>query len=249
MGTPLVEDADGVRWITFNRPEILNALTLEDLAVVRHTIRDAPHQVRAIVLTGAGERAFSAGMHLETFAELTPASARDVIQQVASCVAAIRLASIPTVAQLNGYCLGVALEMALACDVRVAHAGVRVGLPEVRLGIPSVVEAALLPHYVGLSKAKEMLLTGGLYSLSDLPFGLVNRIVAPDQLREATLDLVSVLTTPTREVIAAQKSLFETWLNSGLAESIDTSKDVFAAIFESPATLEAIAAYRRIRRR
>ena len=245
MGLPLVEDADGVRWITFNRPEVLNALTLADLAALRDAIVDT--QIRAIVLTGTGDRAFSAGMHLDTFADLTPQSAREVIEQVGACVAAIRLAPIPTLAMINGYCLGAAFEMALACDVRVAHAEVRFGLPEVRLGIPSVVEAALLPRYLGLSKAKEMILTGGLYGIADLPFGFVNRVASPDALRQASLDLLAELTAPTREVIAAQKSLFETWLNTGLAEGIETSKDVFASVFKSPASQQAIAAYRQRR--
>lgn len=243
MGSPLIQDTDGVRWITFNRPEILNALTLADLAAVRDAILDT--QVRAIVLTGTGDRAFSVGMHVDTFVDLTPASAREVIQQVGECLAAIRLSPIPTVAMINGYCLGAALEMALACDVRVAHAEVRFGLPEVRLGIPSVVEAALLPHYVGLSKAKEMILTGGLYGISELPFGFVNRVVPQKELRGATLELLSQLTAPTREVIAAQKSLFQMWQNAGLEDSIERSKDVFASVFESPATHEAIATYRR----
>lgn len=155
MGAPLVRDTDdGVRWITFNRPEILNALTLQDLAVVRDALLGFPRAIRGVVLTGAGDRAFSAGMHVDTFAELSPVSARQVIQQVGDCVAAIRMASIPTVAMVNGYCLGVALEMALACDVRVAHAEVRFGLPEVRLGIPSVVEAALLPTTLACRKRR-----------------------------------------------------------------------------------------------
>ena len=90
-----------------------------------------------------------------------------------------------------------------------------------------------------------MILTGALYGVSALPSGFVNRVVPADQLRDATLELLTALTTPTREVIAAQKSLFETWLNVGLAEGIERSKEVFAGVFSSPATLEAIAAYKR----
>jgi enoyl-CoA hydratase/carnithine racemase len=229
--------------MTLNRPEILNALTLDDLTTLRDAVRSISRDVRAIVLTGAGDRAFSAGMHLETFADLTPTSSRRVIEQVGDCISAIRLAPVATVAMINGYCLGAAFEMALACDIRTAHPDVRFGLPEVKLGIPSVVEAALLPHYVGLSKAKEMILTGDLYAAADLPPGFVNRSAPADQLRAVTESVIRALTTPTREVIAAQKSLFETWLNSGLVESIATSKDVFSQIFDSPATAEAIARY------
>jgi enoyl-CoA hydratase/carnithine racemase len=168
---------------------------------------------------------------------------------LAACLRAIRLAPIPTVAMINGYCLGAAFEMALACDVRVAQPEVRFGLPEVKLGIPSVLEAALLVDHIGLSKAKELIMTGDLYSAADLPPGLVNRTAPPDQLRSATVALLGALTSPTREVIAAQKSLFETWLNAGLDDSIETSTDVFASIFEHPSTAQAIAQYKAQRTR
>ena len=244
---PLVQDEGAVRWITFDRPSILNALTLADLGVIGDAVRHVGPAIRAIVLTGAGDRAFSAGMHVDTFLDASPGAGRRIIDQVGDCLGAIRLAPIATVAMINGYCLGAAFEMALACDIRVARPDARFGLPEVKLGIPSVVEAALLARYVGLSRAREMILTGGMYTTADLPIGFVNRLAPADQLRSATDEILQALTAPTREVIAAQKSLFETWLNSGLAESIETSKQVFAEVFDLPATREATARYRHHR--
>jgi len=144
-----------------------------------------------------------------------------------------------------GSCLGAAFEMALACDVRVAVPDARFGLPEVKLGIPSVVDAALLLHHIGLSKAKEMLLTGEMFAADDLPPGLVNRTAPAGALRDAADELLASLTAPTPEVIAAQKALVETWLNVGLQEGIEASKDVFGEVFAEPATAEAIARYRR----
>jgi len=186
-------------------------------------------------------------MHVDAFAEAAPRSGRQIIDRVGACVGAIRLAPIPTVAAINGYCLGAAFEMALACDVRVATPDARFGLPEVKLGIPSVIDAALLLNYVGLSKAKEMLLTGEMYAAADLPPGLVNRTAPAGELRRTTEELLASLTSPTREVTAAQKSLIETWLNVGLQDGIETSKAVFADLFAAPATTEAIARYRRHR--
>src|SRR4051794_4503942 len=130
VGSPLVSDDAGIRTITLDRPEVLNALTLEDLGVIREAV--AGPDVRAIVLTGAGERAFCAGMHVETFAHAPRDGGREIIEAVGACVGAIRLAPVPTVAMINGYCLGAAFEMALACDVRVAVADARFGLPEVK---------------------------------------------------------------------------------------------------------------------
>jgi enoyl-CoA hydratase/carnithine racemase len=151
---------------------------------------------------------------------------------------------------INGYCIGAAFEMALAYDLRVAHADIRFGLPEVKLGIPSVVDAALLYQYVGLSKAKEIILTGDLYPVSEFAAqGLINRAVEPAQLRAATLELLDSVTACTPEVIAAQKGLFETWLNHGLQYGIDASVDVFADVFRAPARANAIAHYQRARSR
>ncbi len=250
MGQPLITDENGIRWITLDRPEILNALYTDDLARIADAVTGIGASVKAIVLTGSGDRSFSAGMHVSTFADAGPEDGRAIISSVRDCIAAVRLAPVPTAAMINGYCIGAAFEMALACDLRVAHAGVRFGLPEVRLGIPSVVEAALLHQYVGLSKAKEIILTGDLYSVSEFAAqGLINRTVEPAQLRVATLELLGSITARTREVIAAQKGLFETWLNHGLQHGIDASVEVFADVFRAPATASAIARYQQARSR
>ena len=242
---PDVQDEAGIRWITFNRPAVLNALRFEDLATVVAAVAEAPAGVAAIVLTGSGERAFSAGMHVDTFVAAAPEEGRAVISQVAECVRAVRLSPIPTVAMVNGYCLGAAFELALACDLRVAHPDARFGLPEVKLGIPSVIEAALLPHYVGLSKAKEIALTGDLYSVSDLAaFGLVNRVAPASDLRAEVVALVARVAAHTPEVVAAQKRLFQTWLDTGLQEGIDASIEVFADVFRLPSTTQAVISYR-----
>lgn len=245
MGQPLVTDENGIRWITFDRPEIRNALGVDDLTSITAAVTGIDESISAIVLTGSGDRAFSAGMNVSTFAGAEPGDGRAIISRVRDCVGAIRLTPVPTVAMLNGDCLGAAFEMALACDLRVAHPGVRFGLPEVKVGIPSVVDAAMLFQYVGLSKAKEIILTGDLYPVGDFAAqGLINRTVEPHQLRAATLALLGPITSCTREVLAAQKSLFETWLNHGLQQGIHTSVDVFAEVFANPATTQAIARYR-----
>jgi enoyl-CoA hydratase len=247
MGAPQVaDDEHGTRWITVSRPEIANALYLDDLDVITGAVTSAGPGVRAIVVTGAGERSFSAGMHVDTFAGGDPGRARAVISRVRDFLAAFRLSPLPTIAMINGYCLGAAFELALACDLRVACPEARFGLPEVRLGIPSVVDAALLHHYVGLSRAKEIILTGGMYSVADLASaGLANRVAERGQLRAAAGELLAGLRELTPQVIGAQKALFETWLNTGLRASIDASVEVFAGLFADPATTAAIAAYQR----
>jgi enoyl-CoA hydratase len=243
LSSPRVVDAGGVRTITLDRPEVRNALTLGDLDVVTAAVRDLPQTVRAIVLTGAGDLAFSSGMHVQTFVDTPPEQGRELIRRVGACTGAVRLAPVPTIAVVRGYCLGAAFEIALACDLRVATPDARFGLPEVLLGIPSVVDAALLRHHVGLSRAKELVLTGAHYSVDELP-GLVNRVAEADRIDAVLGELLSVLTSLTPDVMAAQKVLFETWLNVGLQEGIEASIDVFGDVFALPVTQQVVAGYR-----
>ena len=244
MALPHVVDDAAIRWITIDRPEAANALTLDDLRHLTTAVETIGAETRAIVFTGAGDRTFCAGMHLETFHGLTPVTARAVITQVGDFLAAVRHSPVVTVVMLNGACLGVACELALACDLRVARTGTMVGLPEVKLGIPSVVDAALLPAYVGLSRAREMILTGDSVAVEELGASFANRIVAPSALRAETERLVASVVAHTPTVVAAQKSLFETWLDHGISTSVATSIEVFGDVFTDPATTDAVESYR-----
>src|ERR1041385_6838983 len=152
-------------WITFDRPAKLNVLHPEDLPGLRDVIVNLDPDVTGLVFTGAGERAFSAGMNIEAFTSLDPASAKAFIGHLASGMRAIRQAPFVTVAAVSGYCLGGAFELALACDLRVVTTTAAFGLPEIKVGVPSVIDAALLPGFVGLGKAREMILTGDAYRL------------------------------------------------------------------------------------
>src|SRR3954453_19415597 len=245
MPVPHVVDDAAVRWITIERPEAANALTLDDLRHLTSAVQDVDPSTRAIVFTGAGDRAFCAGMHLDTFRGLDPVSAREVITKVGDFLAAVRRSPAVTAVMLNGACLGVAFELAPACDLRVARPGAVVGLPEVKLGIPSVVDAALLPAYVGLSRAREMILTGDSVTVEDLGPSFANRIVPASELRSSTERLLASVLRHTPTVIAAQKSLFETWLNTGIVDSVATSIDVFGDVFVDPSTAEAVESYRK----
>ena len=170
-------------WITFDRPGKLNVLHAEDLPGLRDAIANLDPDVTGLVFTGAGERAFSAGMNIEAFTGLDPASAKAFIGQLAAIMRAIRQAPVVTVAAVSGYCLGGAFELALACDLRVVTTTAAFGLPEIKVGIPSVIDAALLPGFVGLSKAREMILTGDAYRLGELPpHSIANIVTEPGQL-------------------------------------------------------------------
>lgn len=244
---PAVEShvAGDVRYITFNRPGKLNALTVADLSEIAMLAGDPGGHARALVFVGAGSRSFSAGLHIDTFADLRPDSARQVIGRVRDCLGAVRTSPLPTVAMINGFCLGAAFELALACDLRVSADHAQFGLPEVKVGIPSVADAALLQQYVGLARAKEIILTGDLYPASELShWGLLNRVVPQQQLQDQTLGMLSRVIRHTRTVLVSQKRLFETWQNTPLSEGIDASVEEFGRVFEAEETLQQVRSYR-----
>ncbi len=233
-------------WITFDRPEKLNILHPEDLSELRDVIAGLASGVQAIVFTGAGPAAFSAGMNIEAFVGLTPARAHALIFDLAQVMRAVRHSPVVTVAAVNGYCLGAAFELALACDLRVVTPTASFGLPEIKVGIPSVIDAALLPAFVGLSKAREMILTGEIYSLDQLPpDSLANVIAEAGQLVAATDGLLDRIATHPRTVTAAQRRLFDVWLNNSLDVSVHASMTEFSNVFASQETHEQIARHHK----
>src|SRR6267143_1706153 len=182
--TLAVERHGDVVWCALDRPP-LNLLEPGLIAALRTTFetlaRDA--SIRAAVVTGRG-RAFTAGMDVTVLHGLDTTSARSLISDLCAAIDAVHRAPFPVLAAVHGACLGAGFELALACDLRVAAAGASFGLPEVRVGVPSVVQAALLPPLIGPGRAAEMLLLGTPVDASRaLGWGLVNRVVPDDQLR------------------------------------------------------------------
>jgi enoyl-CoA hydratase len=251
MAHLLVTDTADVRWITFDREAKLNAWLWEDIVAATALVREAAQTRRALVFRGAGSRAFSAGVDVGTFLGLTTESARRFIADLRDLLGAVRAAPIPTLCLIDGYCLGGALELALAADIRLVTPRACFGMPEIKVGIPSVLDAALLAQHVGLGKAKEMLLTGDLYRVEALDrYGLFNEVVASPALDATARRLLDRLIGHSPAAVRAQKALFETWQNEGLQASIDASMETFAATFAEPETAEHLAAYAaRFRRR
>ena len=246
LGQPSVSTrvAGDVRWIVLDRPAKLNALTIADIREITRLVADPGPRTRGLVFTGAGTRAFCAGVHTATFVDLDPAGARAFIAELRDCLRAVRTSPLPTAAMVHGYCLGAGFELALACDVRVSTPDGQFGLPEVKVGIPSVIDAALLPAHIGLAMAKELILTGDSYPSMEMHrLGLLNRVVPASRLQEETEELLSRMTRHTQVALASQKRLFEIWHNRPLVEAIDESVDEFASVFAAPETAEQIRRY------
>jgi enoyl-CoA hydratase/carnithine racemase len=242
------KDSKGACWITISRKQKANALMPDDCVAIGRYVEEAiaRPETKAIVFTGEGSRAFSAGMDVGAFLALNASKARGFIEPLKDMLNTVRQASVPTIAGINGGCIGAGLELAAACDLRIAVNTAVFGLPEIQVGIPSALDAALLQQYIGLSKAKEMIILGEIYSAREMnDWGFLNQLVEPDEL-EASLNKVVAKVQPfTRTVTASQKRMFETWQNFGIKDANDISVDLWAAVFTEDETMEAIAEYKK----
>ena len=179
------QDVRGVAVVTIDNPAKLNTLNTPVMAELIAAVDSLGQDqaLRAVVLRGAGERAFIGGADINEMAGLDAASARDFITLVHRSCDVFRRLPVPVIARIPGYVFGAGLEVAAACDIRVAGTDARFGMPEVRLGVPSVVEAALLPRLIGWGRTRQLLLTGDTIDAATAhDWGLVEELVPPDQL-------------------------------------------------------------------
>jgi len=234
----------GVVWCVLDRPplNLLEPGLISDLHQAFASLA-GDGAVRAAVLTGSG-RAFCAGMDVRVLRDLDAGSARELITRLHDAIEAVHHAPFPVVAAVNGPSLGAGFELALACDVRIAAATASFGLPEVRVGVPSVIEAALLPPLVGPGRAAEMLLTGDpVPAERALSWGLVNEVVAPERLAQAADRIVSRIASAAPGAIRLQKALMLRWRYTDLAAAIRHGIDAFAAAYAGGEPREGAAAF------
>lgn len=240
----LVEGRDGVAWVTLNRPP-LNLIIPELIQALRDGVLGL-HRNRAVrlaVIRGSG-RAFTAGVDLHVMRNLDVASAKAFITTLHEALHAVHEAPFPVIAQLHGYCLGGGLELAMACDMRVASAETKLGLPEIRVGVPSVIEAALMPGLIGPGRAAEALLTGELIAAGEAErWGLLNRVAPPDRLEAETQELVDKILACSPTAVRAQKELIRRWRQTDLATAIQYGINAFAACFATHEPREAMTAF------
>lgn len=239
-----VEREGACAWVTLDRPP-LNLIVPEMVEGIRRTFETLRRDpgVRAAVITGAG-RATTAGMQLQVLRELTPGSAKTFIASLHEAIALVHDAPFPTVCMVNGACLGAGFELAMACDLRTASTEALLGLPEIRVGIPSVIEAALLPGLVGPGRAAEMLLTGDpVPARQALDWGLVNRVAPPGELRAATAELVGRVLDCAPTAVRLQKELMVRWRDTDLRTAVEYGVNAFAQSFTTGEPREAMDAY------
>jgi enoyl-CoA hydratase len=227
----LLERSGGVAIITVNRPKVLNALNTATLDELRRTILalKADDDVRAIILTGAGEKSFVAGADINELAVQSPTSGREHAIRGQHVLDLIEHLGKPVIAAVNGYALGGGCELAMACTIRLAAEGARLGQPEINLGIiPGYAGTQRLARLVGRGRALEILLTGEPIGASEAyRLGLVNRVVPAAELMTEARKLAELLAAKApiavRYVIDA--------VNNGLQMSFAEAQKYEATLF------------------
>jgi enoyl-CoA hydratase len=235
-----------VATVTVDNQAKLNTMNSKSLDALADTI-DALDQragLVAMVLTGAGDRAFIGGASIDEMAGLDGPSARAFIGRIHRCCDSLRSLPVPVIARIKGYALGAGLEIAAACDIRVAAVGAVFGMPEVKVGIPSVVEAALLPSLIGWGRTREMLLFGETVDAERAAaWGLVERLVPADQLDAAIDHYVTALLAAGPEAVRSQKRLIRAWEDLPVSQAVAIGIDAFAQSWGTDEPRERMAAF------
>jgi len=234
--------------ITFNRPDVRNALNYLaiDEALEAAGDADADGRVRVLILTGAGDKAFVAGADIEELRErntLTELGRRSAQRRVLANL--LETMSKPTIAAINGFAVGTGLELAMACTIRIASENAKFGQPEINLGImPGNGGTQRLPRLVGEGRAMEMILTGELIDAQEAyRIGLVNRVVPQAELMHYVKDLATKLASKPPLAIKLAKDALHTGLSMSLNDGIEYENKLFAILCGSQDKQEGVNAF------
>ena len=233
----VVQSEGGIARVFLNRPDKANALTSAFLAELRGRFEglQGDTALRAVVLSGRG-KSFCGGADVAELSALQASTAPAFVEKIHLVCRAIRALPVPVVARLHGAVIGAGLEIAAACDLRIAEEGTKFSMPEVRLGIPSVVEAALLPRLVGSGRAAWLVLTGeAIDARRALEWGLVEELGGEERLAV----LLGRLLAGEREALRQQKALLQLWDEASLAQSVADSLQVFGHAFAGGNTISS----------
>jgi enoyl-CoA hydratase len=243
----LYEMRGSIAFVSFNRPKALNALNTEvNLALVEKLARaEQNDEVKVVILTGSGEKAFVAGADIKEMQNLGAVAAREFALNAKKSVDKIYHLKKPVIAAINGFCFGGGLEYALACDFRVASENAKFALPEITLGIISgAAGTQRLPRLIGMGKAKEMIYCGSVITAQEaLNLGLVNYVFPRESLITETMAIAEKMTVRSAVALSLAKSA----VNRGVETDIDTASmfeiDCFALCFTTEEQKRAMAAF------
>jgi enoyl-CoA hydratase len=243
----IVEQNGPTTRVTVNRPEVMNALngeTLEELRAAFEALSSNP-DVRAVILTGAGEKAFIAGADIKELAPLGALDARSFARRGQHVCHQIAWLGKPVIAAVNGFALGGGCEIALACHIRIGSTKARMGQPEVNLGvIPGWGGTQRLPRLVGLGRGLEMILTGDPVQAEEaLRIGLLNRVVEPDQLLPVCEEMAGKIAARGPVAVRLSIDVAQRGLDGGLGNGLIAESDAFGLAASTADWREGTAAF------
>ncbi len=248
----LVERADQVAVLTLNRPEVMNSFNFEMLRALQgavETLRFDP-EIRVLIITGAGDRAFCAGADLKERATLSPVQVKEFIFTIRNLFTAIEQLPKPVIGAVNGIALGGGTELALACDVRIAAANATMGLTETRLAIiPGAGGTQRLPRLVGKGKAKELIFTGRRVAAAEaLAIGMVNEVCEPGELMAACQKMAAMMCETGPIAVEQAKYAINYGMETDLATGLAIESNAYWVTIPTEDRLEGLAAFREKRK-
>jgi len=243
---------EGILILTLNRPEAMNCFNFDLLAALSDTIREANFDMnlRCIVITGAGGKdakkaSFSTGADLKERRTLSPDQVRRFIFTIRNTFTAVEQVRVPVIAAINGFAFGGGIELALACDLRIASSNMILGLTETSLAIiPGAGGTQRLPRIVGIAKAKELIFTARrIDAKTALEIGLVNRVVEPVELMPAALELAREIAMNGPIGVAQAKFAINCGMEASLGVALPLESKAYEATIPTKDRLEALAAF------
>lgn len=233
---PLSIDEHGIATLRMANAGTLNILGTPVVKALRAALAEVAQraEVRVVVLRGDGDKAFVAGADIKEMADFDKERAAAFIDELRQLCDDVRHLRVPVIARIPGWCLGGGLEFALACDLRIGSDQAKLGMPEVKVGIPSIIHAALLPRIVGQARTNWLLLTGEILDAGEsLEYGLLNRVVPAGELDQEINRVAQLMAGFGPVVVAQQKRLLREWEQEPLETSILNGVQEFAQAFDT----------------
>jgi enoyl-CoA hydratase len=241
------EKSEGIATITLNRPEALNAFSKEVVEEILLALEDvkSDEDIRVIVLTGAGEKAFSAGADIKAMAGMTALKARELSLMGEKLCVTLENMQKPVIAAINGYALGGGLEVAMSCDLRLASENARMGQTEINIGlIPGWGGTQRLTRLVGMTKAKELVFTGKMIDAKTAEqLGIVNMVVPADKFREIVRQFAIDLALKAPVAIRVAKALITKGADMSLDSALALEREGFGVVGSTEDLKEGVAAF------
>lgn len=243
----LYEKSEGVATITINQPEALNAFNAEVVGEILQALEDVKidENIRVVVLTGAGEKAFSAGADIKAMKGMNALKAKELSQMGEKLCTALENLEKPIIAAINGYALGGGLEVAMACDLRIASENAKVGQTEINIGlIPGWGGTQRLTRLIGATKAKELIFTGKMVDAKTAEqLGLVNMVVPADKFRETVRQFAIEIAQKAPVALKVAKALINKGAEISLDAALALEREGFGVVASTEDLQEGVSAF------